>query len=66
MEVDPKAVRERVEVLRHEISALVFADKENRVRGFFVAREDQKQHDIRVERMEEIKKELEKLTRARK
>ena len=64
--MDPKAVGERVEALRHEISALVFADKENRVRGFFVAREDRKQHDIRVGRMEEMKEKLEKLTRGKK
>jgi hypothetical protein len=66
MEVDPKVVRERVETLRKEIAALVSADKENRVRGSFVAWEDRKQHDIRLVRIQEIKTELEKLTRGRK
>jgi hypothetical protein len=66
MEVNPKVVRERVETLRKEIAALVSADKENRVRGSFVAWEDRKQHDIRLARIQEIKTELEKLTRGRK
>lgn len=66
MEVDPKVVRERIETLRKEIAALVSADKENRVRGSFVAWEDRKQHDIRLARIQEIKAELEKLTRGRK
>jgi hypothetical protein len=66
VEVDPKAVRERIETLRKEIAVLVAADKKNRVRNSFVAWEDRKQHDIRLARIQEIKKELEQLTRGKR
>ena len=66
MDIDAKAARERIDKLRQEISALIAADKENRIRGSFVGWNDRKQHDIRLTRIQEIKEELQKLTRRKK
>ena len=53
MDIDAKAARERIDKLRQEISALIAADKENRIRGSFVGWNDRKQHDIRLTRIQE-------------
>jgi hypothetical protein len=57
MEVDLRAVQARIEKLRQEISALIAADKENRVRGSLIGWEDRKQHETRLARIQEIKEE---------
>lgn len=63
MDIDAKAVRERIDKLRQEISALIATDKDDRIRGSIVGWNDRKQHDIRLERIQEIKEELQKLKR---
>ena len=53
----------KARALRQELSDLLAADHKHRTRGLYVVSSDQKQHQDRLARVQEIKEELAKMTR---